>query len=92
MIFYQILTVTITTIVFGILIAIIAKEYKTRLKHFMPVFALLLCFSLGFMLRLSQEQSMIDLGFFFTEMSGIFGTILFTSALLLGQMKYHKLE
>ena len=48
----------------------------------------LLTFTIGFSLRLTHNQSLIDLGFFFTELSTIFVTILFTLCLYLGQVKY----
>ncbi|MBI4043289.1 MAG: hypothetical protein HY393_00595 [Candidatus Diapherotrites archaeon] len=45
-------------------------------------------FGLGFVLRLTAEPALIDIGFFFTEFSYLFIYVLFTLSLVLGQVKY----
>lgn len=61
---------------------------RTDLRMFfvLPMFA----YCLGFTLRLSGYQPLIDLGYFFTE--GVFLVVysIFSIVLLLGQVKYWK--
>jgi len=47
-------------------------------------------FGLGFSLRLMMDKSLIDLGYFLTDFSTLFVTILFTLFLFLGQLRYWK--
>jgi len=51
-----------------------------------------LIFTIGFSLRLSKNQNIIDMGYFMTDISFLFIEILFTIALILGQMKYWKIN
>jgi len=39
-------------------------------------------------MRLSESQRVVDLGYFFTDLSFLFTYILFTATLILGQKKY----
>jgi hypothetical protein len=50
----------------------------------------IMIFSLGFILRLSGQKSIIDIGYFLTDSSSIFLYALFTGALMLGQIKFWK--
>jgi len=45
-------------------------------------------FSAGFMMRLAERKAIVDIGFFFTDISSLSITALFTAALILGQVKY----
>lgn len=47
-------------------------------------------FLIGFSMRLSSNEPIVNLGFFFTEISSIWLYVLFVLALLLGQIKYWK--
>lgn len=47
-------------------------------------------FAVGFSLRLTSNKSMIDLGYFLTEISLLFTYILLVIFLFLGQAKYWK--
>ncbi|MFH1977968.1 MAG: hypothetical protein ABIJ92_01430 [Candidatus Aenigmatarchaeota archaeon] len=49
-----------------------------------------LLFTVGFSLRLSGSQSMIDMGYFFTDFSFLFTYLLFGSSFVLGQLRYWK--
>jgi hypothetical protein len=62
---------------------------KFNYTKILPAIAFpILLFAFGFTLRLAQDKELIDLGFFFTEFSFLFTYLLFTVALLLGQVKY----
>lgn len=45
-------------------------------------------FSIGFCLRLSGNTDIVDLGYFFTESSYLIVYILFSIAIVLGQIRY----
>ena len=81
-------------LVFGFLliclaIVLILKKFR-RLDLLFYMIVPLFLFVLGFYLRLQKDAGAVDMGFFFTEISGIFLTMLFVIALLLGQIKYWK--
>ena len=67
----------------------ILKKFK-RSDLFPYLLFPLLIFVIGFCLRLSNNQEKVDLGFYLTEVSYIFLTMLFVLALFLGQLKYWK--
>lgn len=50
----------------------------------------LLTYSGGFVLRLSKDKSLIDIGFYLTDYSLMFTYTLFAVAVLLGQLRYWK--
>ena len=66
-------------------------HFKAEKKLFYSLFLLLVLFTAGFSLRLSSNSDVVDLGFFFTEMSQFFTTVLFTAALILGQIRYWRI-
>ncbi len=71
------------------LLFILRKFRKTELTLYLLV--PLCLFTIGFSLRLTFSQKIIDLGFFFTEISSVWLYVLFVLALLLGQIKYWKI-
>ena len=80
-------------------LAISAKLIGDFLRNFdVPrnAFALLLSplfvFGTGFLLRLSGNKELIDIGFFFTEFSFLLVYIILTASLVLGQIKYWGLK
>lgn len=68
------------------------SQFKTKINTFIPLFAVLVLFTVGFGLRLSKQENLIDFGFFFTEISYLFTYVIFTSCLILGQKKYWKIS
>jgi hypothetical protein len=64
--------------------------FRTSKKAFYPLFVLILLYAAGFSMRISADPALVDLGFFFTEISSLFATLLFTAALILGQARYWK--
>ena len=67
---------------------------KFKLKKFFIVFFLLplFLFVIGFLLRLTGDKFLIDIGFFFTDFSFLFAYLLTAIALILGQLKYWKVN
>jgi len=79
-------------LVFVFLLNLLLTDFKVK-KRRLVVFAFpLLTYATGFTLRISGVKELIDLGFFFTEFSTIFVTVLFSLCMYLGQVKYWKLK
>lgn len=75
---------------YGAVVFVFFRRFTKDLKLPLMLFVPIIIFSLGFIMRLSEDKQIIDLGFFFTESATIFIYVLFTSALILGQLKYWK--
>jgi len=80
-------TFVIATIV---LFFFVIKKFSLSKNFLLLVLFPVFIFSLGFSLRLSGFPSLVDMGFFFTEMNYVFFYAIFAAAWLLGQSKYHK--
>lgn len=87
----QILTITGITVALMIITKSLIKKF-TSVKLYYPLLIAIALFSTGFSLRLSNNQPVIDIGFFMTEISHLFVYALFTAALILGQEKYWKIK
>lgn len=85
----------VEVILLGIFVALLnflLADFKVK-KSRLAVFVFpLLTYAAGFTLRLSGNKELIDLGYFFTEFSTIFVTVLFSLCLYLGQIKYWKIR
>ena len=92
MIYWQVLGIGLVLIVMIILLSRFLTRFKTKKGIFLSVFFVIILFSVGFSLRLSGEQEFIDFGFYLTEISFLFTYVIFTVALLLGQIKYWKVS
>ncbi len=92
MLFWQLAGEVIVLFVLVILLYKFLSEFKTKKTSFYPLFSILVLFTIGFGLRLSKVEELIDFGFFFTEISLLFTYILFTSCLILGQKRYWKIK
>lgn len=68
------------------------KQFKIKRKKALVFICPLLTYALGFYLRVLADKNLVDLGFFFTEFSTLFVTILFTLFLYVGQVKYWKIK
>jgi len=79
---------TLTVAVAGTLLLGLIRKFSSKAPLKAVVLFPLLSFVIGFSLRLSGPEEIIDLGFFFTDFSFLFVYILFTIALLLGQLRY----
>jgi hypothetical protein len=72
------------------LLYLLIKNFEVDIKNFYVLFLALIIFSIGFSLRLTDQEKLVGFGFFMTEISFLFVNVLFTAALLLGQLKYWK--
>ena len=75
---------------FGILLYLFLKKFNAKKHIYLPLFIALLLFAAGFYFRISGEKELVDLGFFFTESSTLFISVMFTTALIMGQERYWK--
>jgi len=75
---------------FSYLVLIIFKKFGRKLREGIFFICPILIFSLGFLLRLSEKEELIDLGYFLTGISVLFLSVLFAIFLFLGQLKYWK--
>lgn len=78
--------------IFTILIFGFLADFKIKKRKALIFLFPLLSYLIGFSLRITGSKQLIDLGFFFTEFSTIFVTVLFTLCLYLGQAKYWKIK
>lgn len=90
MFWVQVGIILLIIIVFSWFVLEIFRDFGIKINRTKYLLLPLLLFSLGFVLRLSQNKSLIDLGYFLTEFSTLFVTVLFTAFLFLGQLKYWK--
>lgn len=87
--------VFVEVILLGIFVALLnflLADFKVKKRKFLALVFPLLTYVAGFTLRLTGNKDLIDLGYFFTEFSTIFVTILFTLCLYLGQLKYWRVK
>lgn len=68
------------------------SQFKVKAMSFYPLYFTLFLFAVGFAFRLTASKSVIDFGFFLTEVSYLFVYVLFTAALILGQKRYWKIS
>ena len=78
----------IITIILLLLLYWFLSNFNVNKKLFLPLAAIILMFSAGFGLRLTGNPYFIDRGYFLTEISHLFASMMFASALILGQAKY----
>lgn len=87
--------VFIEVILLGIFVALLnflLVDFEVKRRKLLVFIFPLLTYIAGFTLRLTSNKELIDLGFFFTEFSTIFVTVLFSLCLYLGQIKYWKIK
>lgn len=67
---------------------------RFKLKKFYVVFFCmpLFSFAFGYSLRLTEDKFLVDNGFFVTDFSFLFVYLLTAIALILGQLKYWKIQ
>jgi len=92
MVVSQAIFIALSTVFFSSLVVLLLRKFKQSLKMALFFVIPLFVFSLGFIFRLSESSWVVDLGFFLTEFSGLFVSILFSVCLSLGQLKYWKKE
>lgn len=86
----QLLTEIIVTSVAVLLIANLLRRFGVKGCYICTVLFPFIVFPVGFSLRLTGIQEMIDTGFFLTDFSFLFVYLLTGMSLVLGQLKYWK--
>lgn len=69
-----------------------ARSFKIKSKVLTPLIVTIALYVTGFVMRVSNNELLIDLGIFLTGMSTLFATLLFTLGIILGQIKYHNVS
>lgn len=87
---WQIGVILFLFIVFSAVLMRVFRKFGIGIRTVLPLLAPLLTFSIGFGLRLSGKSYLVDLGFFLTDFSTLFVSVLFTAFLFFGQLKYWK--
>jgi hypothetical protein len=86
------LIVLVAGVLYVTLLGIVLRRFVTSWQLVLPFLVLPLVYSLGYALRLTYHPFFVDLGYYLTDMSYFFVTLLFTTALFMGQFKYWKIE
>lgn len=89
MVFIQLAVEIFVFLVLTLSLILILRKFG-RGDLFIYLLLPLILFVTGFSMRLTTNSEIIDLGFFFTEISSVWLYVLFVLALLLGQIKYWK--
>ena len=92
MLLKAILVEVILLSIFVALLNFLLADFKVKKRRFVVFVFPLLAYVVGFTFRLSGNKELIDLGYFFTEFSTIFVTILFSLCMYLGQIKYWRIK
>jgi hypothetical protein len=85
----QVLTIAGLLVLYGLVLMTLLGRFR-RMEFTKFLFLPMAVFGFGYCLRFSGKPPIIDLGFFLTDFSGLFVSVLFTTFLLLGQLKYWK--
>ena len=87
---YQIVSIALLSLAYSIFLLLFFGRFKK--DKFLPLLLItpIVIFSVGYVFRLTGSKPMVDVGFFFTDSSYIFIYSLFTSALVIGQIKFWK--
>ncbi|MFA6437281.1 MAG: hypothetical protein WC242_03890 [Candidatus Paceibacterota bacterium] len=86
----QLITTIFLSGLFSYLTLIIFKKFKRNIKESIIFICPIMFFGLGFLLRFSGKEDLVDLGFLLTELSVLFLSVLFAVFLFLGQLRYWK--
>jgi hypothetical protein len=92
MVFGSIFAEVFLLIIFTFLVFNFLTDFGVKKKKGLIFIVPLLTYVVGFSLRLSSIKGLVDLGFFLTEFSTIFVTVLFTLCLYLGQVRYWRIK
>lgn len=90
MLTYQILTIIVLLVLYSFVATTFCRRFTKELSLSIMLIFPIIVFSVGYIMRLSGNKPIIDIGYFFTDSSSIFLSALFTGALILGQLKYWK--
>jgi len=91
--FFRAITVElILLVIFTSLLNLFLDGFKIKRRRLVVFVFPLLIYAVGFALRLTKTEDLIDLGYFFTEFSALFVTILFSLCMYLGQLRYWRIK
>ena len=82
------LGVSVIVLLLMVSLALFHRRFTRAARPFFILYLCLALYAVGFALRLTGTQTLIDFGYFLTEGSHLFATLVFTAALILGQEKY----
>jgi len=74
------------------LIRSFAKDFSLNLRKLAIFIFPLVNYIIGFTLRISGNGELVDIGYFFTEFTTLFVTILFSLCIYFGQIKYWRIK
>lgn len=88
MFIYEVLAISLLTLLYAVLIIRFCRRFVH--EYNLPIFLLfpMIIYSGGFILRISENKSLINIGFFLTDSVSTLLSILFAGALILGQLKF----
>lgn len=84
----QAVTILFFLSIYTVVLLLLVNKFKFNKKLLVVFEVPLTTFCLGYLLRLTGNQALINLGYFLTDSSGMFLSILFAFFLMLGQIKY----
>ncbi|HBB76207.1 MAG: hypothetical protein A2186_00470 [Candidatus Levybacteria bacterium RIFOXYA1_FULL_41_10] len=88
MFFYQVLVISVVFLTYSLSLLFFFRRFKKDIGFSAIIVMPIAVFSLGYLLRLTENKAFVDLGYFLTDSSYIFIYSLFTSALVIGQIKF----
>ncbi len=89
---FQAFVIFLFLLLFSLLVATLFRKFNKDLRISLLFIIPLAVFSLGFAFRLTAKPVVVDLGFFLTDFSELFVSILFAVCLILGQIRYWKIK
>ncbi len=90
MVFFQIAVISFLVLLYSYLLIEIFRKFNIKIRNTYFFIIPLGVFSIGFVLRLNSDINFVNLGYYLTDFTGLFVSVLFTTFLLLGQLKYWK--
>jgi hypothetical protein len=92
MLFFQIAVIGILVLLYSCLLVVIFRKFGLKTKDACFFIVPLIIYSVGFVLRVNHNIDVVNLGYYLTDFTGLFVTVLFTSFLLFGQLKFWKIK
>ena len=90
MFLYQVVAISLLSLAYSFSLLLFFGRFKKEKTFSLLLIIPITVFSLGYVLRLTGSKPIVDVGFFFTDSAYIFIYSLFTSALVIGQIKFWK--
>jgi len=84
----QVLAIITISAFYAVCLILFFRKFKKEIAIPIVLTMPIIVFALGYSLRLGGNKPAIDLGYFLTDSSYIFIYSLFTSALVIGQIKF----